>query len=548
MSILQKTAAKNLSTVHWKINLVTYLRATSPALREEAINLFSRYGYISNLMTLRIEERNKSRINMRVNIDYIPVIRQNGNLVKLDRIEIEKPFSLLTDLKEIMDSKSHCILDLQSIMYKHYSENERSNIRFLSPLSYYSTYVNGVDFPEHYTLEEYEEFVQKTKEDVIDSHSTTLDQIREKEGDAKYEEKVNQYLESELDIKKRDYYNRCIRFIDAHSYQKSINKCKSDSSIKMHSVEEDGWASYSHLINDDVTISVSTNFGYGNSSYFHLSLKYKGIAILPYSFIVDYYYANMRDLCWLTRNYYAKAENWNKAFRFVEEVTNLATSDTERFCNEFLKGEIDKMLSGLAEAVEKPTAFFNSFTTQANGDPSETYLGVRNIYDYEISRYRTFPEDLSIVLMAEKIMNSRYFLGNLSSLAEVYPLAMSAVDKIKEYGKVALPKIQENCLKNKRRIEDCKRAIQALEDKIKILEYKKAEQEKLIDAIYEQQKAEKFRSTVYREYEEEHPEYRQIKEDISTAEQRVKALRYEIHTREVYIIGKLEECISTLDE
>jgi predicted nucleic acid-binding Zn-ribbon protein len=150
--------------------------------------------------------------------------------------------------------------------------------------------------------------------------------------------------------------------------------------------------------------------------------------------------------------------------------------------------------------------------------------------------------------MAEKIMNSRYFLGNLSSLAEVYPLAMSAVDKIKEYGKVALPKIQENCLKNKRRIEDCKRAIQALEDKIKILEYKKAEREKLIDAIYEQQKAEKFRSTVYREYEEEHPEYRQIKEDISTAEQRVKALRYEIHTREVYIIGKLEECISTLDE
>ena len=163
---------------------------------------------------------------MRVNIDYVPVIRQNGNLVKLERIEIEKPLSLLSDLKEMMESKSHCILDLQSRIYNHYSKDERSNIRFLSPHSYYSTYVSGVDFPDHYTPKEYKEFVQKTKEDVIDSHSTTLEQIREKEGEAKYEEKVNQYLESELDIKKRDYYNRCIRFINAHSYQKSINKCQ----------------------------------------------------------------------------------------------------------------------------------------------------------------------------------------------------------------------------------------------------------------------------------------------------------------------------------
>ena len=485
---------------------------------------------------------------MRVNIDYIPVIRQNGNLVKLERIEIEKPLSLLSDLKEMMESKSHCILDLQSRIYNHYSKDERSNIRFLSPHSYYSTYVSGVDFPDHYTPKEYKEFVQKTKEDVIDSHSTTLEQIREKEGEAKYEEKVNQYLESELDIKKRDYYNRCIRFIDAHSYQKSINKCKADSSIKMHSVEEDGWATYIHPINDDVSISVSTNFGYGNSTYFHLSLKYKGVAILPYSFIVNYYYANMRDLRWYTRNYYAKSENWNNAFKFVEEVTNLAATDTDRFCNEFLKGEIDKMLSGLAKAVENPTAFLNSFTTKVNGDPSETYIGVRNIYEYEVSRYRTFPEDMATVFMAEKIINSHYFLSNLSSLAEVYPLAMSAVDKINEYGKVALPKIQANCIKNKSRVEDCERAIQNLENELKRLEDKKAEQDKLIEAIYEKQKAEKFRSTVYREYEEEHPEYRQIKEDITRTEQAIKDRRYEVHVRKVYIISKLEDCISILSE
>ena len=485
---------------------------------------------------------------MRINIDYVPVIRQNGNLVKLDRIEIEKPLSLLSDLKEMMENKSHCILDLQSRMYNHYNKDERSNIRFLSPHSYYSTYVSSVDFPVHYTPKEHEEFVQKTKEEVINSHTTTLEQIREKEGEAKYEEKLNQYLESQLDMKKQDYYNRCIRFIDAHSYNETINKCKADSSIKMHSVEEDGWATYNHTINDDVAISVSTNFGYGNSTYFHLSLKYKGVAILPYSFIVNYYYANMRDLWWYTRNYYAKSENWKNAFRFVEDVTNLAATDTDRFCNEFLKGEIDKMLTGLAEAVENPTGFLNSFTNKVNGDPSETYIGVRNIYDYEISRYRTFPEDMGIVFMAEKIMNSRNFLGNLSSLAEVYPIAMSAVDKINEYGKIALPKIQANCIKNKSRVEYCERTIQDLENSLKLLEDKKAEHDKLIEALYEKQKAEKFRSTVYREYEQEHPEYHQIKEDITRTEQAIKDRRYEVHVRKVYIISKLENCISTLAE
>ena len=277
-------------------------------------------------------------------------------------------------------------------------------------------------------------------------------------------------------------------------------------------------------------------------------MKYKGVAILPYSFIVTYYYANMRDLCWYTRNYYAKSENWKNAFKFVEEVTNLAATDTERFCNKFLKGEVEKLLSGLAEAVENPTGFLNSFITKVNGDPSDTYIGVRNIYDYEISRYRTFPEDMGIVFMAEKIMNSRNFLSNLSSLAEVYPLAMSAVDKINEYGKVALPKLQANCIKNKSRIEECERGLQDLENSLKLLEAKKAEQDKLIEAIYEKQKAEKFRSTVYKEYEEEHPEYHQIKEEITRTEQAIKDCRYEVYVRKVYIISKLEDCISILAE
>lgn len=483
---------------------------------------------------------------MRVNIDYIPVIRQSGNLVKLERIEIEKPQALLSELKDLMDGRSFSILDLQSRICNHFNEDDRESIMFLSPSSYYSTYVSGVRFPHIYSTDEYEDFVENIKEDVIDKHSVELEKIRKEEGNKKHEERVNSYLESKLDMEKRAYYGKCVRFIDAHSYKNTVNKCKEDSSIKMHSIEEDGWNTYRHVVNDDVTISVSTNFGYGNSTYFHIGLNYKGIDILPYSFIVNYYYANMRDLCWYTRNYYAKSENWNTAFQFVEDVTNLVETSTDKFCTEFLKAEIDKMLTGLSKVVRTPDSFLDSFTTGINGDPSETYLGIRNINSYEISRYRTYPEDMPIAFMAEKIMNSYDFLSNLTKLAEVYPIAMSAVNKIKGYGTEALPKIRENYSKNQRKIEECNCTIKNLEDKIKELEEKKAEQEKLIEVMYEKVKDVKWRLNFYREYEEEHPEYHQIKEDISAAEQAIRDRRNEIYVRKDFI-RRLEYCIITIE-
>jgi hypothetical protein len=77
-------------------------------------------------------------------------------------------------------------------------------------------------------------------------------------------------------------------------------------------------------------------------------------------------------------------------------------------------------------------------------------------------------------------MNSHAFLSNLSSLAQVYPIALTAVDIIKEYEHEAMPTIQANRSKNLRKIDDCKVTIQNLQDKIKELENKKAEEEKQI--------------------------------------------------------------------
>lgn len=449
--------------------------------------------------------------NGRVNLDYIPVVRSYGNLLKLERVEIEKPLSLLSDLKVMMADSNCTIMDLHSRMCYHYSEEERSNIRFLSPLSYYSRYVSGVDFPHIYSEEKYEAMTQE-----------------------------------KLAGEKRECYKACVRFIDAHSYQQTLNKCKEDPCIKMYALEEDGWNCYEHVINDDVIISVSTNFGYGNSTYFYLTLKYKGVSILPYSFIVRYYYADIWELRSFTRNYYAASENWNTAFSFVEEAVNLAAADTERFCDKFIKADIERMLAGLSQIVREPKKSLDGYVSRASGDPSKTYIGIKSMSQYDVSRYYAYPDDVPIVVMAEKVASAYYFLDNLSNLSEVYPFAKSAAEKIKEYIKEALPKIQACCSRNLRKIEECEATVLELKNEIEALESKKAEQEELIEEIYEKVKEEQFRSKVYKEYEESHPEYHQLKVAISDAEDNIRKCRNQLYVRKEFV-RNLKICLDVLE-
>ena len=62
VSILLKTAANTMSTMHWQMALITYLRGTSQAIRKGDFYFFSRYDYISYLLTLRVEGHNKHEL------------------------------------------------------------------------------------------------------------------------------------------------------------------------------------------------------------------------------------------------------------------------------------------------------------------------------------------------------------------------------------------------------------------------------------------------------------------------------------------------------
>lgn len=483
--------------------------------------------------------------NQIVNIDYIPIVRQVGNSVAVERLHISKPAELLATLKIMVENPNHTIYDIQNQMTRHFREPERKYLSFLSPYSYYSAWVEGVSFPQIYTYDEYKQLTKDTQEEALKSNESTLNFYRKEYGEELAQQKLSEFIQKETQRKKEYYYKQCIRYIDAYYYKKTISECKNKPDIKMYSEEYIGLRTFKYTVSSDITIFVDTNFGYGNSAFFHIRLRYKEIDILPYSFVVNYYYADIREIRKCTRNYFAAAENWNFAFDFVENAVNMAASDEVKFCEEFLKNEINAMISGLEALVKSPGEFINKFTTMKNRENPIPYLRIRHIAPKEISEYNAYPSDMPIAVMAEKISDAYELLDSLSKLTLVYPYAQTGIDRIKQITLEAIPKAEEHKAKNVRIVETHNARINAIKLELEPLKAIQATHNNQINSIYEAQKEGENAKSQYEiriEYGKTHPEYVQVNNDICKKENEINKLSAEIMTRSAFL-RRLETCI-----
>lgn len=383
-----------------------------------------------------------------VNKDYLCVLKRQGKLVKFVQEPIEQSFALESLLKTTLENPNMSVLDLQDQMMMAFKEGNRPFISYLSPYSYGSSFVDGVVFPQLITYDKYKEDLQKEEESIIAYNKRVCKYLQDTEGEDAYQAKVEENTEKDIEkyIRKRKekYYTDALRYIHAYNYKMKLSLCESDTDNVMYSKESIGWRCYEYKVNEDVRIYINTNFGYGYSSYFTLGLKYKGIDILPYSHMVNYYHADMRDILRCLRNYYPKSESWNLAFDFVESTANLAVLDPKEFCNEFLRNEINTMLARLADVIANPEAFLNKFATMTSEDNDSGFITIRaHMYEDEKSKFKVYPYEMSVTFMAEKIMNALMLLHNLESVSTVYLPAQNAVLKVKEIATMGLPKVKE---------------------------------------------------------------------------------------------------------
>ena len=157
-----------------------------------------------------------------------------------------------------------------------------------------------------------------------------------------------------MDSAKKRYFNKASIYIKCQRLSETVKKIKEHKEIKLYSRDVVGRSVYTHKINDDFIVELRTNFGYGSAAYFNLTVKYKDIVILPYSYLVHYYYANMKSLMACTRAYRPLRDSWEASIDFIADFVNQSISDPRKFVGEYVIKEVEEMMKGLRTIIDNP--------------------------------------------------------------------------------------------------------------------------------------------------------------------------------------------------
>lgn len=133
----------------------------------------------------------------------------------------------------------------------------------------------------------------------------------------------------------------------AYSIRRTYDLCKADKNILVYSHRESGWSHPKFKIAHNISVEIGTNFGYGHSSYFNVTLIFKGLKILPYSKWIEYRIANFEELIRFTRSYPLNDTAWLDVLEFVKEATTLANVNENTFLKDYIVDECERLVSGL---------------------------------------------------------------------------------------------------------------------------------------------------------------------------------------------------------
>lgn len=488
------------------------------------------------------------------NIDYLCVIRENGKRTTFETIDIPASTNLVSILEGMVANNSASVLDMQSQMNYAFPEEDRRYMNYVSPFSYGSSFIEGTTYPASISYQEYKDMLSEMAENLTETFEKRNQDLLAKSPSDEYSSRLSEFVEKEIadyeETLKKNYLIKALRFIMAKNYTRTLISIKNDPDIRMYSTDTLGWSDFKYRVTDDVTINLGTNFGYGSASYFRLCLKYKGIDILPYSFVVKYFFANRRDILRYTRMYDVAHESWNIAFDFVEKTANLAAEDAGQFVRVYVLGEIQQMMHGLEKILQDPNAYASGLANKAGERTECHFLTVRNMNLYERKCYGAYPGEMSMVIMAEKITGALDFLDNMKKLSDFIPEIQSSIDKIRSMSLAVLPEIIGKIASLVDEIAALQEKKAAAERKLEGLREKSVHHVRRIDSLYEEKvKKSRFvsRSTVEESYTKKHSDYAMLKTQMETVQEDLDSLFSELRMREGFR-SSLSDCVRRVQD
>lgn len=353
----------------------------------------------------------------KINETHILVLKKLDELFCISEIKIEDSSSIIKQIEEAAkNSNNKTVLDIQHIFWDNFNCILNS-YGYLYPYGYSNSYVQGAIKPQKWTKEKYEiEF-----------------QERLKKGEKKEE------IEKKI---KEQFSNSCKNYIKQqmlyNAYQKAIN----DSSVKMFSRESIGWSSFKYDISEDIKICLSTNFGYGLSSYFTLLVSYKDIDIAPFSHIARYYHADMIDIIKTTRSYGVERKNWLNVFIFVRDFTNDSLTNPEEFVKKRIAKEIEDMMCFLRDVMKNPKKYLCLFASEENED-YKTLRFISPMDDKDKKFLRVLPDEMNVVFQSEKLEEATYTTEKLKIFNSILPNIYDYINEISDIIVKLNPKIDK---------------------------------------------------------------------------------------------------------
>ena len=445
-----------------------------------------------------------------VNKDFIACIHNNGRRAKYCEYEIEDFSYKIEELKDFVRSSSRSVSEIKSKYRELFTfkfwwqgyclENEYNDVEYTvvsDPLDVFVEYEKELKREIKIINSEYKdikaELIKEGKRNFA-----VLEKKQKKDLEIIEKQLLEEYTEDFLEAVKEAK--------DAINYELTLNKIRDNAKVVAYSSDQKGWSDFSFLkINKDLGIQVKTNFCYGNSSYFIVTIIYKDVPIVPYSYIVTYYNARAIDIIRGTKWFARRRSSWKPALEFAVECANDAKKDPVKFINDFLVSELGTLIAKLGEMVKNPDCFVPNLKESESNE-----VGLNYIHGMDIESMLIYEDEMPLTITAIKVTDSLSYITGLKKLVDDFEYIEKHIDKILKYNRrikkniidlekkvnITLPAFEKECSTIESKMKKLDKTIKPYKDELK----------KLTSRVNQARKRER----IVEDYIDDNPEYEQL--------------------------------------
>ena len=401
-----------------------------------------------------------------INSKYVLILKEHNNCLHLHKYPIDNSELIISDIIDIVEDQNATVWDIYSRTCNYFDYQRSYNLCY--PYLYKDSFIKDAECPQKVPFTSIN-LLMRNRRSLI-NNSRKYKSLDEEAKQRYLDEQLYIYqktISSKEYVRKKKYADDVIRYIKCSRLSKALDEIKEDQTIKMYSSDYIGWTTFEYKISDDINVIVKTNFDYGRSCYFFIAIKYKDMVLLPYSDLVNYYYANMKEFISYTQSYICERGSWNFALKYVADFVNESRENPEAFIKKYLLSEIKSMIKGLREIIKNPEAKFAEIKNNRR-----EYIDTRVIRPFineDQQYFEMMPQEFISVFKAEKISGALLFLESLKQVKDKCPEVIEMMREVEEMNLSIKPEVEST--------------IDNIETDLKPLEKKYDEYDKEIDKL-----------------------------------------------------------------